>query len=141
MQYWTILTHHGREVIVAGDQPDVPVLGADGEDTHPGDGLGFEPRPVAPGLLPLLHVELLTVPLKVRDGRVGADGDLADDVAVEVHHDEAPLGGGHVHLGVVRCPGAAGDRHVRRQHGGPVALTRHAAHQHKAILRVRAGVS
>ena len=141
MQYWTILTHHWREVIVAGDQPDVPILGADGEDAHPGDGLRLDPRPVAPGLLPLLHIELLTVPLEVRDRCVGADGDLADDVPVEVHHDEAPLGGGHVHLGVVRCPGAAGDRHVRRQHGGPVALACHAAHQHESVLRVRAGVS
>ena len=76
------MTHHGGEVVVAGDQPDVPVLGADGEDAHPVGGLGLEPRPVPRGLLPLLHVELFAVPLKVCDGRVGADGHLADDVPV-----------------------------------------------------------
>ena len=106
------MTYHGGEVIIAGHQSDVPVLGADGEDTHPVGGLGLEPRPVPRGLLPLLHVELLAVPLKVCDGRVRADGHLAHNVPVEVHHDEAALGGGHVHLGVIRCPGAAGDRHV-----------------------------
>ena len=59
---------------------------------------------------------------------------LADDVAVEVHDDEAALGRGHVDLEVVRGPGAAGDGGLAGQHGGPVPLPRHRAHQHEPVL-------
>ena len=53
---------------------------------------------------------------------------------MEVHDDEAALGRGHVDLEVVRGPGAAGDGGLAGQHGGPVPLPRHRAHQHEPVL-------
>ena len=75
-------THHGRHVVVASDKLDVAVAEADGEHAQPrgrGRGRGrllARLRGRGEVRVPLLHVELLAVPLEVRDGRVGGKGDL-----------------------------------------------------------------
>ena len=134
-EWWSIfwlIAHHWSDIVVAVDEFDVPVVEADSQDTHPVGGSAVRE---SHHLLPLLHVELLTVPLKVRDGNVRCEGDLVDDVAVQVHHNDSPLCGGHVHLVVVRRPGAAGDGGVRGQQGGPVPLSGHRPHQHEPVLQ------
>ena len=115
-------SYHRRNIVVAVDELDVAVVEGDRQDAHPVGGSAVRERHQ---LLPLLHVELLTVPLEVSDGDVGGEGDLVDDVAVQVHHDDAPLCGAHVDLLIIRGPGSRGEARLRGQHGGPVPLSRH----------------
>ena len=59
---------------------------------------------------------------------------LADNVSVDIHHYETTLGSCHVDLLVVRGPGPGGEAAVLGQHGGPVPLAGHGAHQHEPVL-------
>ena len=120
MKYYS--SHHRRNIVVAVDELDVPVVEGDSQDAHP---VGWAALGERHQLLPLLHVELLAVPLEVPHGDVGAEGDLVDDVAVQVHYDDAPLCGAHVDLLIIRGPGPRSEARLRGQHGGPVPLSRH----------------
>ena len=42
---------------------------------------------------------------------------------------------GNTRLLVIRCPNPAGSRNIWRQHGGPISLASHGAHEDKPVLK------